>query len=316
MPTADLAFSAPATLHEALGELAGAEDDVIAMGGGTSVGMLLKNDLIAPRKIVWLARIPELRRLAYRSDGLGSDMPGSDRPGGGRDAGGELLIGATVTLRELARSGVIRQKFPALAYAASRVGNPRVRAVATVGGALTHSDARQDVPPIMYALQARVRIQSLRGSREVPVHAFHTGFMETVLAEDELVTQVVIPAVPGRRAAYGRFTPGSHDDYPTVSAAASIAADNSGRVTSAVLALGGVGSTPLLVGGAASLIGTVPGQAEVESAAAAAEAAASPHDDQRGSARYKKAMAREWAARVIRACLDPDATAVPDLVVG
>jgi carbon-monoxide dehydrogenase medium subunit len=330
LPTADLAFSAPATLHEALGELAGAED-VIAMGGGTSVGMLLKNDLIAPRKIVWLARIPELRLLAYRSDGPdsdrpgsdrpgsdrpGSDRPGSDRPGGGRDAGGELLIGATVTLRELARSEVIRQKFPALAYAASRVGNPRVRAVATVGGALTHSDARQDVPPIMYALQARVRIQSLQGSREIPVHDFHTGFMETVLAEDELVTQVVIPAVPGRRAAYGRFTPGSHDDYPTVSAAASIAADNSGRVTSAVLALGGVGSTPLLVGGAASLIGTVPGQAEVESAAAAAEAAASPHDDQRGSARYKKAMAREWAARVIRACLDPDATAVPDLVVG
>jgi carbon-monoxide dehydrogenase medium subunit len=315
LPTADLAFSAPATLHEALGELAGAEG-VIAMGGGTSVGMLLKNDLIAPRKIVWLARIPELRRLAYRSDSPDSDSPDSDGPGGGRDAGGELLIGATVTLRELARSGVIRQKFPALAYAASRVGNPRVRAVATVGGALTHSDARQDVPPIMYALQARVRIQSLQGSREIPVHEFHTGFMETVLAEDELVTQVVIPAVPGRRAAYGRFTPGSHDDYPTVSAAASIAADNSGRVTSAVLALGGVGSTPLLVGGAAGLIGTVPGQAEVESAAAAAEAAASPHDDQRGSARYKKAMAREWAARVIRVCLDPDATAVPDLVVG
>jgi carbon-monoxide dehydrogenase medium subunit len=315
LPTADLAFSAPATLHEALGELAGAEG-VIAMGGGTSIGMLLKNDLIAPRKIVWLARIPELRRLAYRSDSPDSDSPDSDGPGGGRDAGGELLIGATVTLRELARSQVIRQKFPALAYAASRVGNPRVRAVATVGGALTHSDARQDVPPIMYALQARVRIQSLQGSREIPVHEFHTGFMETVLAEDELVTQVVIPAVPGRRAAYGRFTPGSHDDYPTVSAAASIAADNSGRVTSAVLALGGVGSTPLLVGGAAGLIGTVPGQAEVESAAAAAEAAASPHDDQRGSARYKKAMAREWAARVIRVCLDPDATAVPDLVVG
>lgn len=316
MPTADLAFSAPATLHEALGELAGAEDDVIAMGGGTSVGMLLKNDLIAPRKIVWLARIPELRRLDYRSDSPDADSPDADGPGGGRDPGGELLIGATVTLRELARSEVIRQKFPALAYAASRVGNPRVRAVATVGGALTHSDARQDVPPIMYALQARVRIQSLRGSREIPVHDFHTGFMETVLAEDELVTQVVIPAVPGRRAAYGRFTPGSHDDYPTVSAAASIAADSSGRVTSAVLALGGVGSTPLLVGGAAGLIGTVPGQAEVESAAAAAEAAASPHDDQRGSARYKKAMAREWAARVIRVCLDPDATAVPDLVVG
>src|ERR1700691_1704981 len=147
------------TLPDALAELAGG-DDLIAMGGRTSVGMLLKNDLIAPRKIVWLARIPELRRLDYEPSG--PESTGS--------AGGELLVGATVTLRELARSEVIRHKFPALAYAASRVGNPRVRAVATVGGALTHSDARQDVPPILYALGARVRIQSLRGRREIPVH--------------------------------------------------------------------------------------------------------------------------------------------------
>jgi CO/xanthine dehydrogenase FAD-binding subunit len=46
------------------------------------------------------------------------------------------------------------------------------------------------------------------------------------------------------------------------------------------------------------------------------EAAASPHDDQRGSARYKKAMAREWAARVLRACLDPGSPAAPDLIAG
>jgi carbon-monoxide dehydrogenase medium subunit len=315
LPAVDLGFCAPMTLPDALAELA-AGDDVIAMGGGTSVGMLLKNDLIAPRKIVWLARIPELRRLDYEPTDSESTGPANAGPANAGTAGGELLVGATVTLRELARSEVIRHRFPALAYAASRVGNPRVRAVATVGGALTHSDARQDVPPVLYALGARVRIQSLRGSREIPVHDFHTGFMETVLAEDELVTQVVVPAVPGQRAAYGRFTPGSHDDYPTVNAAASVVRDSGGRVTSAVLALGGVGSTPLLVGETARLLGPAPGRSEVESVAAAAEAAASPYDDQRGSAAYKKAMAGEWAARVIRACLDPDATPVADLVAG
>lgn len=296
MTHADLAFSAPDTLPAALAELAGGED-VIAMGGGTSVGMLLKNDLIVPAKIVWLARIPELRRLAPED-------------------GGGLLIGATVTLRELARSAAVRRDYPALAYAASRVGNPRVRAVATVGGALTHSDARQDVPPILYALRARVRVESLRGRREIPVHEFHTGFMETALADDELVTQVIVPAATGRRAAYGRFTPGSHDDYPTVNAAASVVRDDGGAVTDAVLAVGGVGSTPLLIDGAAALLGSTPGPAEIAAVAAAAEAAASPFDDQRGSARYKKAMAGEWAGRVIRAALDPDAAPVTDLVAG
>lgn len=296
MPRADLAFRVPMALAAALRELAGGED-VIAMGGGTSVGMLLKNDLIEPRTIVWLARIPELRRLTT-------------------GPGGELILGATVTIRELARSALIRQRFPALAYAAGRVGNPRVRAVATVGGALAHSDARQDLPPILYALNARVRIEGPAGAREVPVAEFHRGFMETVLAEGELVTEVVVPAVPGQRAAYARFTPGSRDDYPTVSAAASIVRDDGGRITSVALALGGAGPTPLLVRGAARLAGTVPGSAEIDAVAQMAETAADPFDDQRGSARYKRAMAGEWAARALRACLDPGAPPVPDLVAG
>lgn len=299
MPPADLAFSAPETLAAALGELAGSED-VIAMGGGTSVGMLLKNDLIAPRKIVWLGRISELRQLTA-------------------DPGGRLILGATVTIRELARSAMVARQFPALAYAAGRVGNPRVRAVATVGGALAHSDARQDLPPVLYVLNAVVRIQGPRGTRDVPVTSFHQGFMETVLEPDELLTHVVIPAVPGRRAAYARFTPGGRDDYPTVSAAASIVRDEDGRVTSAALALGGVGPTPLLVAAAAGLAGSVPGPDEgaaVAKVAEAAEAAAEPYEDQRGSVRYKKAMAREWATRVLNACLDPGRPLMPDIVAG
>ncbi len=296
MTRADLSFRAPLTLSDAVAELA-SEPEAIAMGGGTSVGLLLKNCLIEPRTIVWLARIPGLRQL---------------------DAGpgGDVRIGATVTLREIAGSGVIGRQFPALAYAAGRVGNPRVRAVATLGGALAHADPRQDVPPILAALDARIAIAGPYRTREVPVAGFHTGFMETILEQDELVTHLVIRAGPGRRAAYARFTPGSEDDYPTVSAAASIVRGDDGRVSSAILALGGVGPAPLLVPQAAGLTGTIPGAAEIEVVAEAAQAAADPPDDQRGSARYKKAMAREWAARVLRACLDPDRPLEPGTVAG
>ena len=266
------------------------------MGGGTAIGLLLKNSLIEPRKIVWLARIPGLRQL---------------------EAGpGQVSIGAAVTLREIARSSVIRQQLPALAHAARQVGNPRVRAVATLGGALAHADPRQDVPPALCALGARVWIAGPGGSRDIPVASFQAGFMETVLAQDELVTHVVIPVVPGRRAAYARFTPGSDDDYPTVSAAASIVRGGDMRVTSAILALGGVGRVPLLVSAAATLTAVMPGEAEIGVVAGAAEATADPFDDQRGSARYKKAMAREWSARVLRACLDPDRPPAPGIVAG
>jgi CO/xanthine dehydrogenase FAD-binding subunit len=150
----------------------------------------------------------------------------------------------------------------------------------------------------------------------MPVAGFQAGFMETVLATDELLTHVVIPAVPGRRAAYARFNPGSYDDYPTVSAAAGIVRDADHRITSAILILGGVGPVPLVIPQAAMLTGIAAGAAEIEAVAQAAEAAADPFDDQRGSARYKKAMAREWAARVLRACLEPGDPPVPGIVVG
>jgi carbon-monoxide dehydrogenase medium subunit len=296
LPVADLEFLTPTTLEDALAELA-ENEDALALGGGTSVGLLLKNELIEPGTIVWLARIPELRSLAT-------------------GAAGELVIGATVTLREIAASALVGHDYPALAYAAGQVGNPRVRAVATLGGALAHSDARQDVPPVLYALEARVRIAGLSGRREVPVSGFHAGFMETVLEPGELITEIVIPAVPGRTAGYARFTPGSAEDYPTVSAAAAVTRDDSGRVTRAVLAVGGAGPVPFVVDGLAELLGTSPGEDEIEAAARAARAAAQPLDDQRGSAEYKTAMAAEWSARVLRACLYPDTKSVPGLVVG
>lgn len=284
MPAGDLVFSAPATVAEAIAQLAGDDGDAIAMGGGTSVAMLLKNNLIEPGRIVWLGRVAGLRHLAAGSDGT-------------------LVIGATVTLRELAAADMVRIHAPVLAYAAGQVGNPRVRAVATVGGALVHGDPRQDIPPVLLALEARVRIAGPSGEREVALAGFHTGFMETALAADELVTGVVIPAAPGRRSVYARFTPASELDYPAVGVAVSLDRSGDGQVSGAVIALGGVGPVPLLVPEAAALAGGVPGPADIEAVAAAAERTATPADDQRGSARYKKAMAREWTRRALRACL-------------
>ncbi|MBO0771020.1 MAG: FAD binding domain-containing protein, partial [Actinobacteria bacterium] len=275
MTAADLSFRSPVTLAEALAELAG-DEDAMALGGGTSVALLLKHGLIEPRRLVWLGRVR----------GLGEIQAGQD---------GSLAIGATVTLRELAASAAVRRLAPALAAAAGQVGNPRVRAVATVGGALAHADPRQDLPPALLALAATARIAGPAGEREVPLAGFYTGFMETVLAPGELVTQVVVPAGPGRRSVYLRFTPASEGDFPVIGAAAAVARGADGLVTGAALALAGAGPVPLLIPAAGELAGRVPAAADIEPVAAAAAAAATAVSDQRGSARYKQAMAAEWA---------------------
>ena len=283
MPAAEPSLSVPATVREAVVQLAESED-VLAMGGGTSVALLLKHGLAQPRKIVWLARIPGLRYVQATGDG-------------------GLSIGAMTTLRELATSSAVRDSAPALAEAAGKVGNPRVRAVATLGGALAHADPRQDVPPVLLALEATVRIAGPASEREIPIAHFHRGFMETALAPEEIVTGVTLPPAKGRTARYARFTPASDDDYPTVSAAASVIRASDGQLTRAVLAIGGAGPTPLLVPEAERL-GGAPDPVDVEAVAAAAEATAEPVSDQRGSARYKKAMIRVQAQRVLQACLD------------
>lgn len=272
-------FRAPETLSEALTELASEES--MAVGGGTSVALLLKNQLVEPTKLVWLGKINELG---------GISITPSD----------ELRLGAGITLRQLVRSEIVRAHAPVLAEAASKVGNPRVRAVATVGGALAHADPRQDLPPVLLALGARARVADPVGQREVPLAEFFTGWMETTMAEGELVAEVLIPPGSARRAAYARFTPGSEDDYPTVGVAVSADFRPDGGVENATLALGGVASRPLLVPEAGTLLaGTRPGPAEIAAVADAAVEAAQPSDDHRGSAAYKKAMAGVWTRRVL-----------------
>jgi carbon-monoxide dehydrogenase medium subunit len=193
---------------------------------------------------------------------------------------------------------------PAFVEAASKVGNPRVRAVATLGGALVHGDPRQDVPPVLLATRAELDIVSRRGSRHVALADFFLGFMETALEEDEILTKVTIPARPGWRDAYTRFTPGSDDDYPTVGVAVSVLIDETGVVRDAEIALGGVDASAIRVPeAAAAIIGT---RAEADDRASAGRLAVdgcSPSDDQRGSEAYKRAMVEVWTDRTIAACL-------------
>jgi carbon-monoxide dehydrogenase medium subunit len=282
---ADPEFFVPASVEEALGALR--DEDALAVAGGTSVGLLLGQSLIEPSVLVWLNRIPGLRDIS-QDDAC-------------------ITVGATVTLRELNRHPVIRSSLPALADAAGLVGNPRVRAVATVGGALAHADPSQDLPPALLALGAMVRIAGPKGTRMVPAAELATGLMETVLDPDELITSVRIPLIPGTRSVYLRFTPGSVADYPTVAAAASAARGPDGILASVTLSLGGVHRTVLSVPEAASLVGQLaPSAGSVAAVAEAAARRARPVASRLGSVAYKRAMAAVWARRALAACLMGD----------
>ena len=183
-----------------------------------------------------------------------------------------------------------------------------MRAVATVGGAVVHGDPRQDLPPVLLALDARVALTGPTGHREIALSDLYQGFMQTAVGDDEIVTDILVPRDPERRTTYARFTPGSDDDYPTVSVAVAVSMAAGGVVRHGRIALGSAGPTALLARRAASMLYEQVLTPELIAAVAdTAAAESSPHTDQRGSAEYRRAMVTVLTRRALDACRAPAA---------
>ncbi len=276
------AYHEPSELDEALALLARHGDDAHAVAGATAFMLLYRQGLLRPSHVVGLRRVRSL--------------------GGIRDDGGALVIGATATHREAERSPLVARHCAALARAFASVATVRVRNQATVGGNLAHADPAQDPPAMLLALDAAVTAVSPGGTREIPLAELFVDVLTTSLAPGELITAVRVPALaPGTRAAYVKFLPRTADDYATVSVAATLRRSEDGRVADVRVVLGAVGPTPIRATSAEdALRGAAPDAARIAEAAALARDAADPIDDVRGSAAYKREMARVWTERALR----------------
>ena len=272
----------PETLAEALVLLASDPDDTLVMAGGTSLVILMKQELIRPARLLGLRRIAELRAI--------------------RTGGGGLELGALATHGALARSPAVRSHAAALASTFATVATVRIREQATLGGNLAHADPAQDPPVTLLALDGVAVARSRFGERRIPLDALFVDLFETSLEPGEIILRVELPPLPaGARATYKKFLPATHDDYATVSVAAVVATDATGACAHARIALGGAAAVPLRAREAErSLAGRKLDDAAIREAAALAAAATDPIDDLRGSAAYKRAMVGVWTDRALR----------------
>lgn len=271
----------PDTLDEALALLAEGIEDTHVLAGGTSLVILMKQDLVRPTRVIGLRRIAQLRTI---------------------DPGDTLRIGALATHGSIARSAAVRAHATALAVTFAAVATVRIREQATIGGNLAHADPAQDPPVTLLALDASVVAMSKGRTRAIPLAELFVDLFETSLQADELLVRVEVPPQPpGLRVTYQKFLPNTRDDYATVSVAAAVTTTSDGSCTHARIALGGVGPVPLRAQDAEhSLIGRRLDDGAIREAAALAAAATEPFDDLRGSAEYKRAMAGVWTARALR----------------
>jgi carbon-monoxide dehydrogenase medium subunit len=186
-------------MEEALALRAEHGEEATVVAGGSFLGIVINQRLLAPTRLVALRRVPGL-------DSIDADE-------------GMLRLGAMVTHRSVERHEAVGEGWPALAFAFSVVASPRVRNQATVGGVVADADYASDPPAMLAALRARVVAKSVRGEREIPMEEFVLGHYATALEEDELVTELRVPRSEGR-AVYRKFRSRSGEDRPCVSVAA------------------------------------------------------------------------------------------------
>src|SRR5262245_27401833 len=204
----------PTSLDEAIALLDAEDPTVRPIAGGTALMLMMKAGVFRPRRLV------SLRKLAARYSGVAAGKEGA------------LTIGAMTPLAAVERSPEVARAAPVIPRAMRRLSNIRVRNVATVGGNLAHGDPHMDLPPVLIALGASVSVAGPSGERTIAVEDLFVGYFETVLAKNELIAALRIPAQGKRRAAYQKVTTGSAEDWPALGVAVALEAD-AARITSA-----------------------------------------------------------------------------------
>jgi carbon-monoxide dehydrogenase medium subunit len=243
-------------------------DEAKLLAGGHSLLPLMKLRLAAPSVLIDIGRLHELSYV--------------------RDAGDHVAIGGLTRHRALETSELLGTEAPILRHAAGQVGDPQVRHRGTIGGSIAHGDPASDLPAVLLALRATIVAQGPNGTREIPVDDFFTGFLETALAPDELLTEIRVPKAAGAGWSFQKFNRRAQD-WAIVGVALV-------RNGTAGVGLVNMGSTPLR---ASAVEQALAGGASAGDAAAVADEGTEPSADLNASEEYRRHLARVLVQRAL-----------------
>lgn len=274
---------------EALAALAEHGDDAKLLAGGHSLLPLMKLRLASPSVLVDVGRLTDLT--------------------GVRQDGDEVVIGALTTHHDVSRSDLLRDQVPILAHVAGQVGDPQVRHRGTIGGSIAHADPASDLPAAVLALGGSfTALSAARGSRTIAAIDFFTGFLESALEPDEILTEIRVPAVPGAGWSFQKFNRRALDwaivgvaavarNGTSVSEAAQpLASGAAGGVGGRGVGLVNMGPTPLLATGVASAWS---GGASPAEAAERVVEGADPGADINATVEYRTHLAKVLTRRAL-----------------
>ena len=243
-------------------------DEAKLLAGGHSLLPLMKLRLASPSVLIDVGRLSDLSYVADRGD--------------------QVAVGALTRHRTVETDPLLQREVPFLAHVASLVGDPQIRHRGTIGGSVAHGDPASDLPAALLALKATFVARGPSGEREMAASDFFTGFLETALAPDELLTEIRVPKTNGARWSYQKFNRRAIDW-----AIVGVAAVTNG---STGVALVNMGPTPMR---AEAVENALRSGASADEAARLAAEGTEPTTDLNADSDFRKHLARVLVARAL-----------------
>jgi CO/xanthine dehydrogenase FAD-binding subunit len=241
------------------------------LAGGTDLLVAVRKGTESPNLLVYVGELPELRVLREEKEGL--------------------EVGAALTHAELLAHPAT-ERFPILRSVLQTIGSPAIRAMGTLGGNIVTASPAGDSLVALYLLEARVRLVSEEGERELPIWEFIVGPRKTALRQGELVRSVFLPWLSGEPQSFFRKVGRRRALIIAIASLGALVWVRDGRVERARLALGSVAPTvirPKEVEEA--LVGRPVSPEAWEDLVPRLSAATHPISDLRASADYRRKVA-------------------------
>jgi carbon-monoxide dehydrogenase medium subunit len=274
---AEFDYVRPGSLDEAVTALRGGGEDAKLLAGGHSLLPLMKLRLAAPTLLVDLGGVPGLS--------------GIERANGG------FRIGAMTTHAAMARDASLGLA----STVAGTIADPQVRHRGTIGGSLAHGDPASDQLAVLLACEGSVVARGGSGEREIAAAELFEDYLTTAVADDEVLTEVRLPAMDGYGFGYEKFNR-RREDWAMVAVAALVKKGADGSCEDVRIGLTHMSSVPLRATAAEDALRG--GALNADAIAAAAELAAEgtdPPGDLNATPDYKRHLARVLCRRALTA---------------
>lgn len=274
-------YHAPQQLDEVLDLLGEHGDEAKVLAGGQSLVPLLSFRLAAPEHLVDINRLTGLDSVRRTDNGW--------------------CIPALVRQRAVERSPEVAATVPLLTQALEQVAHPQIRNRGTMCGSLAHGDAAAELPAVMLALEATMRVVSRTGERLIKAEDFFVFHLTTAIADDELLLDVSVADLPARTYSSFQEFATRRGDFGIAGVAAVVTVDESGVVTRCRLTAAGVAPTPVRLTSAEQM--TLGMRLEPDTLAAAGAAArqeVSPTGDVHADAAYRRELVGVLTRRALR----------------